>query len=468
MVGFLDNLLARFRNERTSPTETKGAPGTAIYGGYIQEAEKNAKLIGREKYRTYSEILTNTAIVAAGTRYFLNLVAKATWRVIPANDSAQARAFADHLELMMGDMTTPWHRVVRRAAMYRFYGFSVQEWTAKRNEDGTISMMDIEPRPQITVERWDVDRTGTVQGILQRSPQTQEEIYLPRSKLVYLVDDTLNDSPEGLGLFRHVVEPAKRLQRFEQLEAFGFEADLRGVPIGRVPFAELQAAVDRGEITAEQKATIEKPMMDFIRNHIKSPSLGLLLDSITYQSDDEASTPSSVQQWGIDLLTSSANSQKEVADAIERLNQEIARILGVEGLLLGSTNHGSQALSTDKSHNFALIIDSTLAELTETFQKDFINPIWDLNGWPEELKPSFKTEATQYRDVTQITAALKDMATAGAVLSIDDPVINEVRDLLGLSDQVLPSDTDIDSTLIPSPKSDEGMPATEDKGLENE
>lgn len=434
MAIFLNDLLET-RRVRVAPTKTVGAPGTAIYGGYIQEIEKNPKLAGREKYRTYSDILANTAIVAAGVRYFLNLAAKATWRVEPADDSSQAEEFAEQLENMMQDMTTPWHRVVRRAAMYRFYGFSIQEWTAKRNEDGTIGIMDIEPRPQITIERWDTDPSGTVQGVIQRSPQSQEELYLPRQKLVYVVDDTLNDSPEGLGLFRHIVDSAKRLSRFEQLEGFGFETDLRGVPVGRAPFAELQKAVDDNLITPEQKRAAEKPVFDFVKGHIKSPSLGIVLDSLTYQGEDEAATPSSVPLWDLDLLKSSSTSQKEVAETISRLNQEIARVLGVEGLLLGSTNHGSQALSTDKSHNFALIVDSTLTELKESFEKDFIDTVWSLNGYPEEFKPTFKIEPVQYRDITQITTALRDLASAGAVIDIDDPIINEIRDLLGFSDQ---------------------------------
>lgn len=435
MAKNLDGILSGFRRERTSATETKGRPGFAIYGGYIQEIEKNQQLTGREKYRTYSDIIANTAIVAAGTRYFLNLVAKAAWNVEPADDSDQAEEFAERLREIMEDIDTPWHRIIRRAAMYRFYGYSIQEWTAKRNEDGTIGIKDIAPRPQITIERWDTNDIGEIEGVVQRAPQTQLDIYLPRFKLVYVVDDTLNDSPEGLGLFRHVVDSVKRLRRFEQLEGFGFETDLRGVPVGRAPFAELQQLVDSGEITATQRDQIIAPLKQFMQNHIKSPSLALMLDSATYQTEDEAARPSNVYQYDIELLQSGNTTQEAVAQAIERLNQEIARILGVEGLLLGSTNHGSQALSTDKSHNFALVVDGTLLELGESFKKDFIDTVWRLNGWPEELKPSFKIEATQYRDVTQITQALRDLALAGAPLALDDPAINEVRDLLGLSKQ---------------------------------
>ena len=79
-MPLLDSFLSRFRPRRVSPTETLGSSGPAIYGGYIQEFERDPELVSRsERYRRYSDILANISIVAAGTRFFLNLVAKASW-----------------------------------------------------------------------------------------------------------------------------------------------------------------------------------------------------------------------------------------------------------------------------------------------------------------------------------------------------------------------------------------------------
>ena len=76
----LDNLLSRFRPQRVKPTETLGVPGTAIYGGYVVERERSTDLASHDaRYRTYADILANTSIVAAGVRYFVNLVGGAAW-----------------------------------------------------------------------------------------------------------------------------------------------------------------------------------------------------------------------------------------------------------------------------------------------------------------------------------------------------------------------------------------------------
>jgi hypothetical protein len=421
-------------SDKPAPTRTMGAPGAVVVNGFVIEDERNPDLMDLRQYETYSNLLANVSIVASGVRYFLNLVSKATWKVRAANDSEAAVEMAALVEKQLKRMETSWSRVVRRAAMYRFYGFSIQEWTMEVTENG-YEFLDIAPRPQQTIERWEVDSRGKVQGVLQRNPDSQELLPLARWKVVYVVDDSLQDTPTGLGLFRHIVSSCARLQRYEQLEGYAFESDLRGIPIGRAPFAALQEAVDTGLITAEQKKEAEAPLTSFISNHIKNPALGILVDSITYQSLDESSTPSAVRQWDVDLLKGSSTSLPDMAIAIERVNREIARILGVEGLLLGEQTTGSHALSKDKSLNFALIVDSTLNELVDTFQKDIIERFFEVNGYDKKLLPTFDTDALQHRDITQITQALKDIAAAGAKMDPNDPATNEIREMLGLSNQ---------------------------------
>lgn len=445
------------------PTERIGSPGTVIQGGYIVDNEKSPDLKGSRKYVTFSDLLANVAIVAAGVRYFLNLVANSGWTVVPADETPEAKELADFVEEAMYDMETPWVRVVRRAAMYRFYGFSLQEWTAKKRADGRIGMLDIEPRPQATIEKWERDENGRITSVTQRSPQTQREIELPRSKLVYVVDDSLNDSPEGLGLFRHVVPHAKKLLRYEQLEGFGFETDLRGIPVARVPKALLLEMVNQGKITKSQMDEAVRVMETFIQNHIKSPETGLILDSLTYQTQDEKGNPSQVKQWDLELLKGESGALSDLGQAINRLTHSIARILGVEHLLLGADSRGSHALAKDKTASFFLIINSTLEELTYAFEKDFIDPLWHLNGFNEDLKPGLETETIKFQDVSEIAGAIRDLATAGAPIDPSDPVVNDVRTLLGVS--TIENSGAMDSLILgDEPEDDPDLDTLPDEG----
>jgi hypothetical protein len=419
-----------------------GVAGTKHTGGYLVEEEKDSSLVGSEKYRTFSNLLLNTSVVAASVRYYLNLVTKAGWRFTPAEDDKDS-FYADLVNEIMNDMMTPFHRVVRRAAMFRFYGYSIHEWTAKQREDGNYGFFDIAVRPQRTIEKWEIDDKGRMVGAYQTDPNTGVETYIPRWKLLYVVDDSLNDNPEGVGLFRHLVYPARRLERYEQLEGYGFESDLRGVPIGRAPLAEMNRKLENGDIDQATYDRYLAPVMRFLKAHVKSPRLGMLLDSATYSAKDDAATPSPNLQWNIELLRGSPTSLMENAAAIERINLEMARMMGTEHLLIGGDGKGSMALSTDKSHNFALIVESSLKEIAESVQKDILPVLWVLNGWPIEMMPITEPEPIRFRNPEQITSAILDMARAGAVITPEDPVVNAIRDVLNLprtTPETLPDD----------------------------
>lgn len=422
------------------PTKEMGVSGTAIVGGYVQVLERNPKVVGTYKYQTYSEIFLNTSIVAAGIRYFLDLTSKPAWTVKPADDSPQAKELADFAQSCLYDLPTSWSRVVRKAAEFRFHGFGLQEWTAKKRDDGRIGFASLEARPQHTIYQWDVDENGTVNGAIQRHPLTMKEFYLPRGKVVYLVDDTLTDSPEGSGIFRHLVDPAERLKAYLGFESAGFETDLRGIPIAYAPLSALADAVQNKQISKEDAEALKKPLKDFIDNHIRSRKSGLMLDSATYRDIGDSQAPSNVPLWKMELATGDGTAFTEIGQAINRINHEIAVILGCENMLLGSGGQsgGSRALSQDKSEHMYLVANSCLGDIAEGMGRDFIGPLWMLNGFPEELKPKLEAEEVQYKDVTEVTTALQQMAQAGAMLAPDDPAIDDVRSLLGLSAQPKP------------------------------
>ena len=412
-------------------TAEVGVTGSNLVGGYIVEDEKDSSLVGTQKYQTFSNVLLNTTVVAASVRYYLNLVTKAGWRFTKSEDDKDGK-YAALVEEILGDMKTPWNRVIRRAAMYRFYGFSVHEWTAKIRPDGSFGFFDIAVRPQRTIQRWQVDVKGRVLGVYQTDPETSQEYFIPRWKMMYVLDDSLNDSPEGVGIFRHLVYPARRLTRYEQLEGYGFESDLRGTPIGRAPLNELNKKLKAGDIDQKTYDKWIAPVNQFLKAHIKSPRLGMLLDSAPYTGRDEAATPSQVYQWGIELLRGSPTSLMENAAAIERLNLEMARVMGTEHLLIGGDGKGSMALSTDKSHNFALIVESSLKDVGGSVAKDIIDTLWAINGWGPKYKPTTEPEPIRFRNPEQITSAILDMARAGAIITPEDPVVNALRDVLNL------------------------------------
>jgi len=434
-MGFFNRIFERFRSQEPARTETAGAPGYHYYGGYVGEPEKAPDLQGVEKYRSFARIVSNTSVVASSMRFYLNFLAHPGWRMDPADENdRRAVEIAEFCDKAIHGMRRPWHRVVKRAGTAPFYGFDIQEVTLRVRDDGQLDLLSVDPRSQWTIEQWDIDETGHVHGVLQRSPWDNREIYLPRWKIIYIGDDSLTDNPQGLGLLRQVYPAAKRLERYEQLEMFGFETDLRGIPVGYAPLTALHnQTLNNKQLTQGQVDAKTAHMRDFLRRHIVNPESGLLLDSMTYTANDEVRTPSGSPMWKMELLTGGGRGLVEVGAAIQRMNHEIARIMGMEHLLLGQ-DRGTQALSKDKTNNVRLQIESTLTELAWSFQRDLVRPLCEANGWPEELWPSIEHDPIHQGDVEELVAALEGIARAGAPLAPDDPVVEALRALMRLPD----------------------------------
>lgn len=414
----------------------QGTSGTAIWGGYIQSKETNSKWVGPERYRQAAEIVVNVSVVAAGVHYFLNLISHPKWtaQVAPKQrDSHEAREVADFINDVMDDLDTPWNNIVRQSAMYRFHGFSIQEWIAKLRPDGKYGLASVEVRPQHTIEQWAVDERGTILGVFQRSPLTGQIYGLPRDKLLYVVEDALTDSPEGIGVFRHLAEPYARLKRMQELEVRGYERDLRGIPLGRAPLASINNAVKQNLLTEAEAKTLVNGITDILQLQVKNSDTGVLLDSARYTSTTAGGpNVTGEKMWDLELLSGPGQGLSEIAAAVERLQREMARIIGVEHLMLGDQG-GSRAVAQDKSRNVYLIASAVLRLIVSAAQRDVINKICMLNAIDRRIWPKARAEDIAPRDALEVTTALARMAQSGAVLAPDDPAIYDVRDLLGIA-----------------------------------
>ena len=436
----------------------QGTGGTISIGGYLLSSELNAKLSSvTSRTKLYDELSLNVAIVATGLRYFSSLISGINWSVTPAKDikkkgdpkkgegdevktsSDKAKEYADLISQNLNKLNVPWYRVVRTCSQFKWVGFSVQECIAERMDDlapGYIGIGRVENRPQATMERWILEpQSNEVLAWEQRDPNGVETFELDRDRCIYMVDDTLTNSPDGVGMLRHVVELCDQLRRLEQLELWAYETDLRGVPIARAPTAVLDMMVQRGTMTRADADLKLEGIKNFVSNHFRSPNLGLLLDSGAYTGQDATKTPSSQRMWDLELAKGQGVGLGEIHIAIERKMHEIARALGIEQFMLGGSSTGSLALSEDKSRNLLELINSTLKEITWALQRDFVEQIFELNNWDKKLMPELMPDAVALRSISIITEVLSKLSLAGATIDRNDPVINQIRKILHLVDQ---------------------------------
>lgn len=418
--------------KKTSPYSSVGFPGTAIIQGHINDSEKNRNLIDRKRWETFQNIISNVSVVAAGIAIYLAFLSKAKWTIIPPSDSPQDAELAEFMQDCIETMDTPWSQVIKQMALFKYFGFTIHEWTAKKVEDGRIGLLDIEPRPQFTIEQWDMDDNGKLLGVVQRSPSTMENVYLPRSKIVYCAALVMTDDPRGLGLLRQVAETCNRLEYLMRLEHIGFETDMRGIPVIYAPLGDFKKLIIAGQMTEEQEREEYAKLEKFIKNHARAVDSGMVLPSDPYYSEGDNAAPGE-PKFRFELVSGDHYGHAEIGEAINRLQKEVARVFGVEQLLLGESSSGSLALARDKSKNFSDAVNADLEFLTQVVEKDIITPIWNLNGFPEESKPKAVAEKVEQRDIDQISAVLADMSQAGVTLMPEDEAVGEVFDNLGLT-----------------------------------
>ncbi len=437
-VPFLKRVLGRQRPTnapRIAPTRTAGVRGSRVANGYPYEAERNAKLRGHTRWKTYQDLILNVGIVASCVRYGVDVGAAASWNMIPnADGGTEAEEMADWTWRVLQSMTTSFEDVVARDVMYRYLGFSVQEWTAVRGEDGLLWLGSVDRRSQATIEEFGTDDNGVLTWFQQRDPATGEvRPLIPRWKCTYVVDEILGDDVRGTGLLRHVVPDSFRLQRYEQLEGWGYETDMRGVPLGWAPILDLSREVKRGGgITEAEADELIGQLETILQNHVKAPDQGILLDSSVYMSADDAQRPSGVKQWGFELLKGSSAGHDSINAAINRKAHDIARALGCEHLLLGSGPNGTRSLSEDKSRNFSLVMDRTLKAIGRAYDRDLIGSLWLLNGFDPRLKPRLQPEDTQFTSSAELVESVRSLSVVHGPLSPQAEAIQELYGKLGL------------------------------------
>jgi hypothetical protein len=418
-----------------NPKFVLGTAGTPAFGGFLTTPEKSPNLVGVTRFKTFSELQYNCDIVATALRYVNTLIKGTGWHVQPAKDSgAEGDKIAeavDSILLRPRAFARPWNKVVVRQSQAEWQGFAISEWTAKVRDDGLIGFADIQPRPQSTIWRWDIQTDGTLLGVWQLSPWTFQEIYLPRAKCIYTVDGDFTDSPDGTGRLRHVTETARQLKRLEQIEGWSYELDMAGMPVGRVPMTLMNEMIERNQITEANAKQFVQGVQDFLSNHVLTPGRGLLLESAPFPNPD--GSLSSSKMFDLEVISTQIGGLPHMHVAIDRKVRQIARILGIGALLVGDGSRGgagSFALSKDKTMQLAQQITSMLSDLAWSFDHDLVATIVALNGWDPKLMPTLVPEAVQLRDVQYVAEALVAVAQAG--LTPDDPAINAIRDLVDI------------------------------------
>ncbi len=357
----------------TIPFTEKGYVGVTEWNGRPAERYLSS-LQGPAGIAKFAEMLRKEPACFTADRLVRLTAQEAKWTVTPASPSSEDKRAAEFVEECMGDMSHSLTVAIDNAMTAQWFGFALLEIVWKRRmgrgvsrsqassafDDGLVGIRKLAMRRQETIEKWLLDPTGGVQGVVQRGDQYQD-IPIPIEKLLHFVVTPDRGGPEGLAIGEVVYKVYHMLENFEIIDGIGAERAHIGLPV----IKWLAKPSDDDKTAAE----------DMARNLVVNEQQYVML-------------PGTMAEFELVSITNTN------ADALRaRINQLRWEIVGVtfgNYIRLGTTDTGNRALSETLADAFTKGVDAMLTTgVAEVFNQHLIprlfacNPQFDLAVYPK-------------------------------------------------------------------------------------
>lgn len=399
-----------------------GSTGVVSYGGFIQTNDP-AALTGTRKWTEYANAWTVPACaVWAILRSALLAGMKWTLTENPAGgDAAKRGVEVVQAGLLDARLAKPWPQVVAKALMADANGFSLHATAMGRRKDGVVVFTDIAHRPPHTIEKWLRDGDDKPWRAVEQRIADGKTYTVPLDESLYLVNDTLTDSPEGVGFLRLVAERLRRISAYEKLEGSELFSSMGGTPIARAPIEEIaaQAGAQSGataDTVRSAVANATSAIETAVAERIKNPSVQqyLKLDSATFKGSNP-DTISGTQKWGIEIIKGDLQGLPEIRKIISDLHLDVARMLGVEFVFIGGGDSaGTQALHESKTSVFAQSLQAGASRVALAADQQLVRRLVRANGLDPDVAAPYLTPAPiSARDVEKVARALGLLNMAG-------------------------------------------------------
>ena len=408
-----------------------GVTGLRQYSGHVHE-EFLKELQGKRAAETFQEMQSNDPIVGA-IIFVIDLLLRGTeWVVNSVSDSPQDKEAADFVESCMEDMSISWEDQISEILSFLPFGWSYHEVVYKRRlgpkqkdprirsryKDGRVGWRKMPIRSQDSLWKWEFDSTGGIQGMWQVAPPDYIMRFIPIEKSLLFRTQVQKGNPEGRSILRNAYRPWYFKKQIEEIEGIGIERDLAGLPMAWVPPELLSPDAD-----AESKAVLEA-IRKIVINVRRDEQEGIIFP-LAYDENNN-------KMYDFSLLTSGGRRNFDTDAIISRYDQRIAMTSLADFILLGHEATGSFALSSSKTHMFAVAISAWQESIAGVFNRHAIPRLMDLNGFDLEEMPYLTTGEIQTPDLAEIGSYIQRLAGAGAPLFPDDELEGHLRRLAGM------------------------------------
>lgn len=433
--------------KKATATRELGASGSYGMNDQLRPDEFLPKLRGLNATRTFREMKDNDPVIGAILMAFEMLLRAAEFRVEAANDSPEAEEAKLFVEQCFADMEGTVDDFLAEVLTFLPFGFSVFEVVYKirggRNtsdmtrysqfDDGRYGIQKLAPRAQWTIDRFLTDANGAITGVRQTALTLKMgSVEIPIEKLLHFRTSTINNDPSGRSILRNAFTSYHYASHIQMIEAIAVEREMNGIPVGRIPseyLADGATAAQQGFTNAFKK----------ILRDVKFNDQGfILIPSDVYENDDGSKT--SIPMVQFDLVTAKGTRAIPTGDVILRHQQNIARSVLADFLMLGSGDKGSFALSKSKTDLFLAAAAGYTEAIASVLNRQLLARLWELNGFDPELMPSISFGDIAPVDLAELGAFVRDIAGAGMPLFPDDDTENTIRRAAGFPEKTMDPD----------------------------
>lgn len=406
-----------------------GSTGLRFQDGYSQE-EFDPKLRGHNAIRVYKEMSENDPVIGAILFAVEMILRNVEWKTIPADDTPEAKEYADFFETCRHDMEDSWEDLIIEILSMLIYGWSAHEIVYKirkgqnstthysKYNDGLVGWRKLPIRSQDSLYKWtQKDRIGEIIGMQQQPYAGGAIVEIPIDKLLLFRPRRYKNNPEGRSVLRNAYRSWFFKKHMEEIEGIGIERDLAGLPVAYVP-PEIMA----DDASDDQKATYQqiKQLVTNIRNDEQA---GIVFPILFDENGND--------MFRLELLSTGGRRQFDTNEIITRYDTRIAMTIIADFILLGHTSVGSFALSQDKTELFGQALGAWLKEIASVFNTKAIPKLMRLNGWDIAKAPQYLAEPVNTVEVTKFANAVQALVSVG-VLTPDMTLEDAARDLLNV------------------------------------
>jgi hypothetical protein len=427
-----------------------GTTGLGRFGGWVQD-EVLVELQGRKWRETVREMLRDPTLSAA-TFAIQMLSRQVEWFCEPADDTAAAKEIAEFCDSCLLDMSRSWGDTLTEILSMLPFGWSYNEIVYKirkgpdqndprlrsKFDDGKIGWRKIELRAQETLDHWEFDESGGVQGMWQWGPPDYQLHYVPIDKALLFRTSSRKNNPEGESLLFATYRPWYFKRNIENIEGIGIERDLAGLPVMRVPGEILDPNATSGQVA--QRMHCEK----IVRRIRRDEEEGILIPG---DRDEKGQL-----LYDLVLLSSSGSRQFDIDKVLQRKAVEMLMNFLADFMLVGHEKVGSFALSTSKINLFTTALGTFLDTVAEIITEHGFTRLLQVNSMDVKLRPTLKHGNIEPRDLTELGTFLSSLAQAGAPIFPNPELMQTLFDAAGLPAPPEPEEEDVPPVPIVGPE----------------